>query len=843
MSQTLNAAALLRENEELRLRLQEAEELLSAIRSGEVDALAVQGSEGTRIFTLQGADQAYRALIEGMNEGALLLDEEGTVLYANTCAAALLERELTALMGSCLWEWIPAEYGTYFRELLDGGWGGKSKGELPLRNGSGRLHPFSVSMSALPFHEVPVLGVILTDLSAQREIRTIQARVEAQNRLLERKDAELKLRQAAHAEAQRLNTLLAQAPVAIAIFRGPDYVIELANQMHLALWGRTADQVLGKPFFEALPEARGQGYEALLDQVRISGEPFFANDLSVVLERHSQLERVYFSFVYQPLREADGTVTGVIAVAHDITELKKAQQELEQHKDLLQSVFDVSYNGLSVLKSVRNPAGEIVDMEYVLANQVTKQTNKRADLEGKLYSEVHAGFKGTNYFEVVRGVVETGESHQYQLHYAFEHLDHWFNVTTVKLDDGVVISFEDISEVKKAEMALRQSQAHLQQLFESIPQMTWTNLPSGEINFYNQRWYEYTGLDYEQSKAWGWQGVVHPEDLPATLEASVRALQTGEIFIVENRYRRGSDGSYRWHLNRAVPIRDEKGVITLWVGTATDVHEQKQLAESLQLTSGKLAASNQELRVANQEIQASYQELGQVNGQLTRINQDLDNFVYTASHDLKSPISNIEGLLKALERQLSSDIRQQAVVGQLYQLLYASVDRFKATIRDLTEVARISKESNEDITTIDLSEMLEQVRLDLAPQLSEAQARLDVHLDCPPIRFSRKNLKSILYNLISNAVKYRSPERALLIRIHSQMQGEYYCLTVADNGLGMDMRQEEKIFALFKRLHNHVEGTGIGLYMVKKMIENAGGKIEVESQVDVGSAFKVYFRR
>jgi signal transduction histidine kinase len=139
--------------------------------------------------------------------------------------------------------------------------------------------------------------------------------------------------------------------------------------------------------------------------------------------------------------------------------------------------------------------------------------------------------------------------------------------------------------------------------------------------------------------------------------------------------------------------------------------------------------------------------------------------------------------------------------------------------------------------------VLDEVRQDLAPQIAEAGATLDVSLDGPPLQFSRKNLKSILYNLLSNAVKYRSPDRPLHVCITCRVEGNYQVLTVADNGLGMDMRQEHKIFALFKRLHAHVEGTGIGLYIVKRMIENAGGRIEVESQVGVGTTFRVYLKQ
>lgn len=248
-------------------------------------------------------------------------------------------------------------------------------------------------------------------------------------------------------------------------------------------------------------------------------------------------------------------------------------------------------------------------------------------------------------------------------------------------------------------------------------------------------------------------------------------------------------------------------------------------------------------RLKNEELMHKNQELLQINKDLDRVNKNLDTFVYTASHDLKAPISNLEGLLKALEKKLSPQTRQDQRVKQIYQLLYGSVARFKATIADVTEVARIGKESQEDVAAISLAEVLGEVREDLKSQILEAGAHLEQKLDCPEVHFSRKNLKRILYNLLSNACKYRSPDRPLTIRITCRTEEEYQVLTVEDNGLGMDMRHEEKIFALFKRLHTHVEGAGIGLYMVKNILENAGGKVQVESQVDVGSVFKVYFKR
>ncbi len=143
---------------------------------------------------------------------------------------------------------------------------------------------------------------------------------------------------------------------------------------------------------------------------------------------------------------------------------------------------------------------------------------------------------------------------------------------------------------------------------------------------------------------------------------------------------------------------------------------------------------------------------------------------------------------------------------------------------------------------VDLSQVVEEVLLDLATLAPLAKQQVEVDLfGCSTIRFSEKNLRSVVYNLVSNAFKYRSPERTPQVHIRCASRAEYQVLTVTDNGLGMEEGRLSQLFSMFKRFHDHVEGSGIGLYMVKKIVENAGGRIEVESQLGVGSTFRVYF--
>ncbi len=244
------------------------------------------------------------------------------------------------------------------------------------------------------------------------------------------------------------------------------------------------------------------------------------------------------------------------------------------------------------------------------------------------------------------------------------------------------------------------------------------------------------------------------------------------------------------------------------------------------------------------ERKVAEETLKKRNELLERTNNDLDNFIYTASHDLKAPISNIEGLLQALLRTLPPESMATERPQRITYLMQESVERFKRTIANLTEVVRLQKEYGAEASLVDLSEVVREVLLDLEPMIQHAGAQVEVNIaDCPEIRFSAKNLRSVLYNLLSNGIKYRSPERMLQMQIHCVSTPEYYVLTVRDNGLGLEPGQVDKLFSMFKRFHDHVEGSGIGLYMIKRMVENAGGRIAVESRLGEGATFRVYFRR
>jgi K+-sensing histidine kinase KdpD len=237
-------------------------------------------------------------------------------------------------------------------------------------------------------------------------------------------------------------------------------------------------------------------------------------------------------------------------------------------------------------------------------------------------------------------------------------------------------------------------------------------------------------------------------------------------------------------------------------------------------------------------VSARLKELTHANEQLKKVNTDLDNFIYTASHDLRSPIANLEGLVTLLSKSLENKLDEDEQT--MFNMMQKAVSRFKSTINDLTQIISIDKDFAEGSEALDFNDLVEHVQTDIGQLITESGAIITLDAQVPRIHFARKNLRSIIYNLLVNAIKYRSPEKQLQIHVQTRQEGEYTILSVQDNGLGIRADQKDKLFTMFHRVHTHIQGTGIGLYVVKRIIDNNKGKIEIESEVGKGTTFHVY---
>ncbi|WP_158267452.1 PAS domain-containing sensor histidine kinase [Adhaeribacter arboris] len=428
------------------------------------------------------------------------------------------------------------------------------------------------------------------------------------------------------------------------------------------------------------------------------------------------------------------------------------------------------------------------------------------------------------------------------------------------------VIIRDISERKKWEHSLESEREFLKGVLDSAEEVIIGCDEKGFINFHNQAARlkhlippNQNGLYHYQDRWIEGFHYYHPDGItPMKLEELplYRALQ-GEIVKNQEVFFRTEEESYVLVANGRQIVCQEglKGAVvvihditTLRENTGSILQKNQQLLQAyndLKEAERKLIEANNllESRVKSrtEELTAKNQKLNYYNKALQKANIDLDNFIHIASHDLKVPIVNMEALLKILNKVVPGE-NEDAL--SLIDKLEISMQRMKKSIQAISEVAKVQKQIEYRFETIDLPELLVEITESMAEQIKTENVLLEYDFsEVPAIHFSYINLKSILYNLITNAIKYKAPDRNPQIKIVTHRQLDGVALQVQDNGLGIDLEKNgAKLFTMFSRLHDHVEGSGIGLYIIKRIIENAGGTIEVSSQLGLGSTFTVYFK-
>jgi signal transduction histidine kinase len=241
--------------------------------------------------------------------------------------------------------------------------------------------------------------------------------------------------------------------------------------------------------------------------------------------------------------------------------------------------------------------------------------------------------------------------------------------------------------------------------------------------------------------------------------------------------------------------------------------------------------------VENQKL-----ELEDLNAQLKVKNDSLDSFVYRVSHDLKAPIINISSLLSLVKKKVPAE---DAFLKQTMGFIDDSVKKLQNTIHDLLEVSRIERNLHGEMVEVNLNDMLNDIHVEFGELIRSNQAVIETDFTegGNMVDFAKANMKSILSNIVSNAIKYKSPLRNPIIKLTTTMEGDFLKLKIEDNGIGIDMnRHGDNLFKMFSRFHSHVEGSGVGLYIVHKLITENGGKIKLDSDLSKGSTFNIYFK-
>jgi PAS domain S-box-containing protein len=668
----------------------------------------------------------------------------------------------------------------------------------------------------------------------------------------------------ADAEQQRneLRDFLELAPAAVAVYRGPEHRVELANATTLAIWDCALSDVLGRPVFDVLPEAATPDVRALFERVFATGVSHTAIEQPTVIHRHGRPETVYWNFVFQPEFQPDGRVRGIRSVGTEVTAQVRGRQQLEQLNQELEARVQARTREVEAARAATErerrqwedlfrtaPAGICIfdgpQWVYQFVNSSYQAMFPGRELLGKRLVEALPEVADQPLMAILHRVYDTGEPFQESevlvplarteggpIEAIYFDLTYQARRNEAGQIDGFVTYAFDVTEQVLARQERAGQQRQLREVFEQAPVAIFV-VRGAEYVFevVNPGMAAIVGSPPDQVL-----GQRYFDLLPALADQGYRKLldevwHTGQAYVAQEQaaqmphHREGEMGYYNFNY---VPVREAEGRVTGIMCVAVDVTPQVRARQRVQELNEELATSNTELHESNR--------------QLTRTNVDLDTFVYTASHDLKAPITNIESILLALRDTLPAPVQQDEVVAQLLAMLQDTVTRFQLTIAQLTDISKLQLAHAGPAEPVRLAQALDNVRLDLVPALTAAGTQLTVEV-APEliVSFSPSNLRSIVYNLLSNAVKYRAAARPSQVRVHAAQTASGVVLTVQDNGLGMSAVQQRQLFGLFQRLHTHVEGTGVGLYITKRLVENAGGTITVQSQPDAGTTFTVTF--
>lgn len=389
----------------------------------------------------------------------------------------------------------------------------------------------------------------------------------------------------------------------------------------------------------------------------------------------------------------------------------------------------------------------------------------------------------------------------------------------------------DITEKRMALEELKDSEQKFRLLADSMPQLIWTGDVHGTLNYFNRSVYRYSGMTPEDIAEKGWIQIVHPDEREENIRLWMESVKSGQDFLFEHRFRR-NDGEYRWQLSRAIPQRDASGHIQMWVGTSTDIHDQKTFSKELET-----------------KVQERTKDLQQANQELERMNEELASFAYVSSHDLQEPLRKIQTFANRIaEKEVLSDSGKD-----YFRRMQDAAQRMHLLIEDLLAYSRTST-TEKVFETCQLATLIEEVKHDLEQVIKEKQATI-AYKDLPEMNIIPFQFRQLFTNILSNALKFSKQDvpSHILIRAEEVKGGSsghpelvkdkaYYHLTVQDNGIGFSPEYNMRIFEVFQRLHGKHEykGTGIGLAICKKIMENHQGSISAVGEPGVGATFHIY---
>lgn len=758
-------------------------------------------------------------------------------------------------------------------------------------------------------------------------------------------------------EKQRqFSNFIMQSPIAMTIWRGKDYVIEMANEtMFKTIWRKEPKDVIGRKALEVFPELNDQKYPELLRKVLVTGGIHRENESMAYVRGDDGMRKFYLDFEYAPLLETDGSISGIMITVYDVTENVESRHKLEDaesrmrlaveatelatwdldlrtrdiiHSPRLAVIFghpetrilthsemreqlhlddrvaivekameralktgNYSYEARVILpdRSVRwiRTRGTVVFdqdkqplrmlgtlMDVTSIRLASEQSSKLAaivessddaivskQLDGTITSwnrgaERLFGYKPEEIVSqpitrlippdrlgeepAIIGRLMRGERVEHietkRVTKDGRLIDVSLTISPIRDQFGRIIGASkiarDISVQKRAEREMEESRLRLETIIEASALGTWElDLVSGKPR-YSGRYLEILGFKRDETPTHAELLTrLHPDDFPIRDKAFKQAMQTGKLFYSARLI--WPDKSIRWMEGRGNVFFDSTGKAVKMTGTVRDITEEKAFSQALETM-----------------VDQRTRELQQVNTELEKMNQELASFAYVSSHDLQEPLRKIQAFAS---RILEKEHQNLSAAGQDYfSRMQEAARRMQLLIQDLLAYSRTNTKEKELVLT-NLNVLVAGVMDDLEQQIQETGSTINMG-DLPELEVIPFQFRQLFTNLIANSLKFRRTDVPLVIDIRSEkVKGSeigqdsaaddyYYRVTVEDNGIGFDNTYHERIFDVFQRLHTkqEYEGTGIGLAICKKIVENHRGFITATGEPGAGAKFMIY---
>ncbi|MBB1284560.1 PAS domain S-box protein [Flavisolibacter sp. BT320] len=683
-----------------------------------------------------------------------------------------------------------------------------------------------------------------------------------------------------------LNSISASTPDLIYAF-DLSYRFTYVNHAVLTMWGKTWEQAIGKSLLENGYEPwHAEMHEREIDQVVATRQPIRGE----VSFPHAVLGNRIYDYIFVPVTNQQGDVEAVAGTTRDITEIRKAEDmvrksgkqqafllHLNDHLKEMADPADIQYGAASLLAGYLHADragyaedggdGRTVIVTTDYTNDVTSIRGRHTydDYGPDLLKSLREGKT------IIRSNIASDPSlskEEKEAHKALL-LGAMLNVPLLRNGELLAVFFihhrqpyswteDEISLVQtvaertwdavvraRVEKALHESEERFRTMADTVPQSIWITDDSGRAEFLNRHWCDYCGVPFSDTTAADIAVKhLHPDDAPNVMEAFGKAMQTGEPWEVEQR-NLSKEGEYRWFLNRATPYRDPvTGKVTKWFGVGIDIHDRKLAEQALRKSEESL----------ERKVMERTRELEKTNEELRQSNQNLEEFAYAASHDMKEPIRKIHFFADRLKGRLQSKLEEED--RRYFERLEMGARRMNSLIDDLLLYSHVSR-GVRSTATVDLNQTLAFVLDDLELHIAEKGANVTVG-PLPTIKGQQRQLQQLFENLLANALKYSKPDGVPEITIEASLvngkevaiqrnlngiEGEtrYHLIRIKDNGIGFLQEDAERIFTVFTRLHgnNEYKGTGVGLSIARKVAHNHGGYIWAESRQDEGATFNV----